>query len=484
MVIPIGMAVKGGLTAARNSGTKDPKGLAERAAAAVAPFSSSSSRLSRLRIRRRPTGIERGFYRTNQRAAAAEMRRKASEMAARFALPKLPKAPTEMVPKTLKPVPPPRLQAAGAPPSSAEARDLFTRLGQWIRENGPVLILNIGSLCTLSGFMRSDVLELRALSMIGSMSSVTYFSFTRPLPLAPICWSSIFAMTNAYNIYKILDERGNNVVLSSDEENCFVEHFMPHGLTPKQFKVIMAKANRVTVPEGTVISRQGVAMNSVYLVVRGDTRGSAFGRRMSAASSRTENRIDKEGGDSGAWIGDVTFLEIYWHKDQQLSENSMPLKEKLSTTGIEEMEGADQTHDGKESEVVPEGSKDMAPATIVSTKEEPDQRHVGRPSTTGRALYTVVSEEECELLVWSHEDLAEIMETSSDMRAAMTRAMTAAVVGKVVNFTVSKHSGLKTWSTWLDDWKHSGGASVNIKAENNSGIAHAAHILKEQIVSS
>jgi hypothetical protein len=43
----------------------------------------------------------------------------------------------------------------------------------------------------------------------------------------------------------------------------------------------------------------------------------------------------------------------------------------------------------------------------------------------------------------------------------MTRAMTAPIVGKVINFTLSVGNRPKTWSTWLDDWKYSG-ARVNV----------------------
>ena len=74
----------------------------------------------------------------------------------------------------------------------------------------------------------------------------------------------------------------------------------------------------------------------------------------------------------------------------------------------------------------------------------------------GRALHTIICTEDATLRMWSHNDLEEILRTSPDMRAAMTRSMTAAVVGKVVNFTVSRgreggrdKDGRPTWSSWL-----------------------------------
>ena len=48
------------------------------------------------------------------------------------------------------------------------------------------------------------------------------------------------------------------------------------------------------------------------------------------------------------------------------------------------------------------------------------------------------------------------------MRGALTRAMTNALVRKVVNMTMSRTNALPTWSTWLSDWKREDGAKVNV----------------------
>jgi hypothetical protein len=42
------------------------------------------------------------------------------------------------------------------------------------------------------------------------------------------------------------------------------------------------------------------------------------------------------------------------------------------------------------------------------------------------------------VMVWTHEDMAALLEKSSDLRDVLTRALTAAIVGKVVAFTASK----------------------------------------------
>jgi hypothetical protein len=43
-----------------------------------------------------------------------------------------------------------------------------------------------------------------------------------------------------------------------------------------------------------------------------------------------------------------------------------------------------------------------------------------------------------------------------------TRATTAAIVGKVINSTVSQMTTSPAWSTWLDDWTRNAGAQVRV----------------------
>ena len=79
--------------------------------------------------------------------------------------------------------------------------------------------------------------------------------------------------------------------------------------------------------------------------------------------------------------------------------------------------------------------EDIGKPRASGTTPPPGSRHdkIG----TGISMYTILADEDCEVLCWSHEVLAELMDSSTDLRAALTRAMTSAMVGKVVNLTVS-----------------------------------------------
>ena len=307
--------------------------------------------------------------------------------------------------------------------SSGSEQDYFQFFNEWWKNNWTVLVLNFGSLCTLTGFTRSDVLELRTLSTMGSLSFVLYNTSQTPLRWLPIAWSSLFATVNSIKILQILHERKARVVLTEQQQAIFINYFMPHGVTPKQFEMVWNKAKLVTRYRGDIITMAGTPMTHIALVIQGTTKANILGRHLTAASSAPSSK-QKVGGDSGAWIGEMAFLEQTFENERRF---------KASAT----------EHDEEPSLVLPRSRN---------------------------AIHTIVATEDCVLLEWTHRDMEELMGRSIDMNAAMTRAMTAAIVGKVINFTVSRTttttSPSPTWSTWLYDWSHNAGAKEAVVDDN------------------
>ena len=67
-----------------------------------------------------------------------------------------------------------------------------------------------------------------------------------------------------------------------------------------------------------------------------------------------------------------------------------------------------------------------------------------------RAMYTISAvKDNTIVLSWKHSDMEALLDKSGDLRAALTRAMTAAIVGKVVAFTASKKAANSQKSSWL-----------------------------------
>ena len=371
-------------------------------------------------------------------------------------VPKLPPAGPSLLPKPLKSASGIGVaggsSAAGTASgeSGTAAQSLTQRTIQYLKLNGPVLLLNFGSLCTLAGFTRTDVLELRIGNIIGNCCGMTYFMINRLVP--PFSWAAVFGLTNAYNIYLILEERSDKVTMTKDEQALYEEHFLTHGVTPKQFRMILDKSEVVKVPKDQIIVRANQQLDAVFLVVSGRTEASILGRHLTYASSLPGNSVRQKGGDSGAWIGEIQFLESFWQKEQiQRRNTKSPMKSFLA-----------QRHEDAEDNDGDDGADDD-----VDGEEEDfdiDGYSAGR---AGRALHTIICVEPATLRKWNHEDLADLLKTSNDMRSAMTRSLTASVVGKVVNFTISRGKerdrgkyGSPTWSSWLND-----GTTANNGAE-------------------
>mmetsp|Transcript_12599 Transcript_12599/g.25201 ORF Transcript_12599/g.25201 Transcript_12599/m.25201 type:complete len:460 (+) Transcript_12599:119-1498(+) len=339
-------------------------------------------------------------------------------------------------PKPTTPLPASVPIPGSGPVATRSRRDAW----QWLGKNYGVLILNFGSICTMTAFTRDDILQLRILSATGSISSAVYF-FTRagPLQVLPMAWSSVFASLNAYMISKILLERKGRVIMTTEDQDVYEEHFLPHGVTPRQFERLVAKARREELAPGDVLFRRGDPVRHVRLIVHGKTTATGvLSRKVTAASSSPGQRHSLAGGDSGAWIGEIHFLE--W------------LGRKVNTNKVAQKKG-----DG--------GKVDPTPGAKANGKDDRDQ-----PLRSANFSYS--ANEPTSLLIWSFDDLAEIVGSSTDMRSALTRAMTAAIVGKVVNLTVdhkaAKDSGA-AWLGWLGAWAGKGTApatSTVVKIED------------------
>jgi CRP-like cAMP-binding protein len=292
--------------------------------------------------------------------------------------------------------------------------EFFKRFMEWLKANLPVIALNISSVCTLVAFTRSDVIELRALTMTGSILFIGYGLGHTPKLWPPIAWSVLFVAVNGAKLLEILQERNAEVHMSTEQQKVYVEHLLPHGITPKQFERIEKNAEIVKLKKGEVLVRQGDDLESVYLIRDGSTHAHAFGRHLTAASTTPETKGDqKEGGDSGSWVGEMALLNYMGEKEQD--------------------------------------------------KTNPAQVQIKR--SVGKAIYTIVAEEDCSVMKWSHEDMEGLMDSSNDMRSALTRAMTTALVGKVINMTVSRSTTMQlpSWTNWLSDWKYSDGARVQVQ---------------------
>ena len=359
--------------------------------------------------------------------------------------------PQNMAPKHTKPLPDIKPIMASKQSSKEKARTFVRDLFKWIKENAGIIILNAGSVCTLTAFTRSDILELRCLSMTGSLSSVVYFlSLPPPKVLFPAIWSGVFAMTNAYKVYFILEERkGKSKYFTTEETEVYEEHFMPHGVTPRMFEKLLNVSTETRLERGQVLIENGKDLEALYVVKSGCINAvtGVMKRRVTAASTDKISMKQNEAGNSGAWIGELAFLDILAAKDIKKPTPATP-----------------QTH----THVKEEGSTDKI-QSIAAPASNSNPPLVSQPqarTATQKSILTYIATEDTTVYSFDHKELCILLNSSADLRAAFTRAMTAAVVGKVVNLYLSKVDAEKPmWQRWLgDNWQS---AVTDIEDDNS-----------------
>lgn len=286
---------------------------------------------------------------------------------------------------------------------------------KWLRSNLPVLTLNFGSICILVGFSRSDILELRSLTMTGQLTFAAYNLGQANILWPSVIWSTIFATVNASKIWDMFHERTAEVHMTEEQERIFVNYFMDHGVTPLQFSWLEGKAQINFMKKGETLIHKGDMIDTVFLVVKGSTHAHILGQRLTAVSSSPATRGDQlEGGDSGAWIGEMAFLDWFYRRHEDTSADHADNNVKL-----------------------------------------------GR----GVAMYTIIADEDSQVMTWTHESMEELMETSTDLRAALARAMTAAMVAKVINLTIERNDrSRQSWITWLTDWRSKDDYHIEVKS--------------------
>ena len=377
--------------------------------------------------------------------------------------------------------------------------DISSALRMWLRANIPILVLNCGSLCTLLAYTRSDVLELRYLTFIGSCSSVVYFlSRPPPVTLPPAIWAAIFVCTNGFMIRRLWIERDSSDLGSGREtwipevEDAYDEHFLPHGVTPRQFGTLIGLADTIELQLGEVLQHQDEAWNDVYLVVRGGTIAHqrakvTLSRRISAASSNAVNRL-KLGGDSGAWIGELTFLRYLEKKD--LRQKTKGIGDKSTVKEIQKKAKAvswvfwNKAFWNKEKQRDEDkGDTPQSKGDLLHTEDDQYERNNrGKKECVNdqqyqpqvsKALLTYRSTEDKTLVLrWSHDSLFKALGNSPAFREAMIRCMTAAVLGKVVNFYSQKQrsNGIGGWigriRQWLSKNPNGTGVATNISPQH------------------
>lgn len=174
------------------------------------------------------------------------------------------------------------------------------------------------------------------------------------------------------------------------------------------------------------------------------------------------------GGDSGAWIGEMAFLDRLSNGgfdgkgagaevEKELSKRTAAVVTDLSPIaksfhsslgGVTSMEGVGESSERRS---LKDAGGDTARRTRFPTQSQPQNKELEPSLTTSpqlqrassvthkpkatiqHSILTYTAAEDSIILEWTYADLSELLTSSSEFRASVTRAMTAALMGKVVN---------------------------------------------------
>jgi len=172
-----------------------------------------------------------------------------------------------------------------------------------LREDPPLLLVNCGAVLSLTGFMMTDMLTLRTLSLMGGCCGMVYNFTRKPKQLNAVGWGLVFASVNAVNIIRLLLER-SETKMDHREFEVYQDHFQEFGVEPHQFVKLMhiVTWKDAVAGRGDLMVQAGQPFKNVIMIHRGVAR---------CFEGETDNKLyDYHGdGQNGAVIGGTALVD-------------------------------------------------------------------------------------------------------------------------------------------------------------------------------
>jgi CRP-like cAMP-binding protein len=152
--------------------------------------------------------------------------------------------------------------------------------------------LHAGNILYLAAYLVRDVLWLRVLTVVGTLSLIAFY-WLQPQPLyGPIAWCSLFTLVNIVQIALLVLER-RPVFMGDDELHLYRTVF--HSLTPREFTRLLSLAEWKQAKAGDELLMQHEPVHALGLIHNGRASVEVDGRRIAEVYS-------------GQFIGEMGFL--------------------------------------------------------------------------------------------------------------------------------------------------------------------------------
>jgi CRP-like cAMP-binding protein len=160
-------------------------------------------------------------------------------------------------------------------------------------------MMNLGAITSLAGFMMTDVLLLRTLSIFGSMCGITYNMTRVPKQINACAWGAIFVSVNVVQIIRLYQSR-RDIKFSVEEGELYYKNFASFGVDPRLFQELMRHAEWITLQKGDIIVPSGIPLHRVIFL----TKGSA-----AALASDQSSLYTYTAADNGCLIGATAVVD-------------------------------------------------------------------------------------------------------------------------------------------------------------------------------
>mmetsp|Transcript_21334 Transcript_21334/g.52885 ORF Transcript_21334/g.52885 Transcript_21334/m.52885 type:complete len:329 (+) Transcript_21334:1014-2000(+) len=213
-----------------------------------------------------------------------------------------------------------------------------------MREYLPI-IGNGAYMALASGFLMTDMLQLR-LMLVGGYAGLVSFHALHPRPLQiPLRWSALFVFVNAGAAMLLFVDEWIGALLNEDELELYEQHFSD-GLTPGQFYYLLKLSTTQEIEDGNVLTTEGRVSPYLYFIEKGQAKvyhhGSfasyvdeggfvndvAFQQRKESDSDNSDERsgVGAYGtvianGDCKVWVWDSAELREYLEKRPDMDRN-------------------------------------------------------------------------------------------------------------------------------------------------------------------
>ena len=160
-------------------------------------------------------------------------------------------------------------------------------------------MMNLGAVTSLTGFMMTDVILLRTLSIFGSVCGITYNLTRAPKQINACAWGAVFISVNIVQIVRLYLSR-RDIKFAVEEGELYYKRFAPFGVDPHLFQRLMRQAEWISLKRGETLVAAEVPLNRVILI----TKGSATAMKTDATAL-----YDYTATDNGCLVGATAIVD-------------------------------------------------------------------------------------------------------------------------------------------------------------------------------